>query len=103
MRMLVAARSRLRESEGGPRPVLAGLIREDARLICLIEAATLESARALASLALLPPGRIREITDLADMRLVGGGHPGGDVDPRAEAEFVEDVVDVGLDRALREE
>lgn len=103
MRMLVAAQSRMRGPAPVTRMILAGLSREDGRLVCLIEAASLESARGLVSLALLPPGRIREITKLADMHLLGGGHPGGDVDPRVEAEFVEDVVDVGLDGALRQE
>jgi hypothetical protein len=103
MRMLAAAQSRIGGSAPVTRVIFAGLGREDGQLTCLIEAATLESARRLVSLALLPPGRIREITNLADIHLLGGGHPGGDVDPRVEAEFVEDVVDVGLDRALGEE
>lgn len=103
LRMLVAAQSRMGGSSPITRTTFAGLSRDDGRLVCTIEAADLESARRLVRLALLPPGRIREITDLADIHLLGGGHPGGDVDPRVEAEFVEDVVDVGLDGALGQE
>ena len=103
LRVLVVAQSRTRETPAITRTILAGLSREDGSFICLIEAATIQSARRLVRLALLPPGRIREITRLVDMRLLGGGYPGGDVDPRLEAELVEDVVDVSLDRSLREE
>ena len=103
VRMLDAAQSRMRWTATVTRTLMAGLTREDGRLVCLIEATDLDAARRLVSLALLPPGRIREITHLASSDLVGGRHPGSDVDPGVESELVEDVVDVGLDRALREE
>ena len=67
------------------RTIFAGLSREDGRLVCLIETASLESARRMVGLALLPPGRIREITGVVNEELLGGRHPGGDVDPGAEA------------------
>ena len=102
-RMLVAAQSRMRGQASFARTMFAGLSREDGRLVYLVEAASLESARRMVSLALLPPGRIREITNLADAHLLGGRHPRGDADPGVEAELVEDVVDVGLDGPLGEE
>jgi hypothetical protein len=102
VRMLEAAQTRVRGSATVKRTVTAGLSREDGRLVCLIEATSLEWARRLVSVAQLPPGRIREITYLAGTQLLGS-HPGGDVDPGVEAELVEDVVDVGLDRALGQE
>ena len=63
---------------------------------------SLESARRLVRMALLPAGRIREITHPAGTLLLGS-HPGGDVDPGVESELVQDVVDVGLDGALGQE
>jgi hypothetical protein len=102
-RMLLAVQSRLRAHASFARTRFAGLSREDGRLVYLVEAASLESARRMVSLALLPPGRIREITNLADAQLLGGRHPRGDADPGVEAEFVEDVVDVGLDSPLGQE
>jgi hypothetical protein len=102
-RMLVAAQSRMRGQASFARMTFAGLSRADGRLVYLVEAASLESARRMVSLALLPPGRIREITNLADAHLLGGGHPRGDADPGVEAELVEDVVDVGLDGPLGHE
>ena len=103
VRMLEAAQTRTRGTATVTRTIIAGLSREDGRLVCLIEATSLESARRLFAVALLPGGRIREITLVADGRLLLRGHPGGDVDPRVEAELVEDVVDVGLDGALGQE
>ena len=102
VRMLNAAQTRLREAGTNTRTTIAGLSREDGRLVCLIEAPSLESARRLVGVALLPGGRIREITNLADTPLLGS-HPGSDARPGAEAELVEDVVDVRLDGSLREE
>ena len=101
-RMLDAAQARVRGPATVTRPLMAGLSRADAQLICLVEAASVDSARRLLSLALLPPARIREITHLAGTLLLRG-HPGGDVDPRAEPELVEDVVDVRLDGPLGQE
>jgi hypothetical protein len=103
VRMLEAAQTRMRGTATVTRTIIAGLSREDGRLVCLIEATSLESARRLVSVALLPPGRIREITHLAGTHLLGSRHPGGDVDPGVESELVEDVVDVGLDGALGQE
>jgi len=102
-RMLVAAQSRMRGPASFARMTFAGLNRADGRLVYLVEAASLESARRTVSLALLPPGRIREITNLADAHLLGRRHPRGDADSGVEAELVEDVVDVGLDGPLRQE
>lgn len=102
-RMLVAAQSRMRGQASFARTIFAGLSREDGRLVYLVEAASLESARRTVSLALLPPGRIREITNLADAHLLGGRHPRGDADPGVETELVEDVVDVGLNGPLGQE
>lgn len=100
LRLLAAAQSRMGAATPDSRTILAGRSREDGGLVCLIEAASLESARRIMGLALLPPGRIREITDVAGDGLLGGRHPSGDVHPGAEAELVEDVVDVGLDGPL---
>jgi len=102
VRMLEAAQARPRGTAIVTRPII-GVSREDGRLVCLIEATSLESARRLVSVALLPPGRIREITHLAGTHLLGRRHPGGDVDPGVESELVQDVVDVGLDGALGQE
>jgi hypothetical protein len=65
VRMLDAAVTRMPESAIAARAIFAGHSREDGRLVCLIEAASLEAARRLVSLALLPPGRLREITRLS--------------------------------------
>jgi hypothetical protein len=103
VQMLVAAQSRSQGAGTVAPAVISGFSREDGRLVCLIEATSLESARRLVSVALLPAGRIREITPVTGMPLLGARHPGGDVDPGVEPELVEDVVDVGLDRALGQE
>ena len=102
VRMLDAARTRLLEAGTDTRTTIVGLSREDGRLVCLVEAPNLDSARRLVGVALLPAGRIREITDLADLPY-SAVHPGSDAHPGAEAELVEDVVDMGLDGALGEE
>jgi hypothetical protein len=103
VRMLEAAQSRSVGTETLTPTVIAGFSREDGRLVCLIDAASLASARRLVGVALLPAGRIREITPVTGRRLLDARHPGGDVDPGVEPELVEDVVDVGLDGALRQE
>ncbi len=102
VRMLEAAQDRLRDGAGAP-PIIAGISRDDGRLLCLIEAANLAAARRTVAIALLPPGRIREVDQIAGSRLLDGGHPRGDADPGAHAELVEDVVDVRLDGPLRQE
>ncbi len=100
LRMLEAAQVR----EGAvARPIVAGISRVDGRLICVIEATTLEAARRTVAGALLPPGRIREIAPVAGSGLPRGRHPRGDVDAGAEAELVQDVVHVRLDRPLGQE
>jgi hypothetical protein len=103
VRMLEAAQARVREAATARRTIIAGISREDGRLVCLIEAATLDAARRLVAVALLPAGRIREISHITGSPLAGGRDPGRDVDPGAEPELVEDVVDVGLDRPLGQE
>lgn len=103
VRMLDAAQARMRGTATVTRTIIAGICREDGRLVCLVEATSLEAARRLVSVALLPPGRIREITHVGGTHLLGSRHPGGDVDPGIESELVEDVVDVGLDSALGQE
>ena len=102
-RLLAAARFRLRTKTKLIRLIASGLSREDSRLLCLMEASTPDAARHLVAVALLPAGRVREITPLSFGDLVAGRHPRGDADPGTEAELVEDVVDVGLDGALGEE
>ena len=103
VRLLEAAQSRLRQGGPLPRLIASGLNREDSRLLCLIEASSPDSARRLVSVAQLPAGRLREITGLTGKRLLLARHPRGYVDPGVEAEFVEDVVDVGFDGALGKE
>jgi hypothetical protein len=102
VRTLDAAQTRLRAAGTRTRTTIVGLSREDGRLVGLVDAPDLESARRLVGVALLPGGRFREMTNLADARLLGS-HPGSDARSGAEAELVEDVVDVRLDSALREE
>jgi hypothetical protein len=99
VRMLDVAMTRMPKSTIVTRPIFSGHSRDDGRLVCLIEAASLESARRLVRLASLPPGRVREITRIAGTPLFGS-HPGGDANPGVDPELVEDVVDVSLDGAL---
>jgi hypothetical protein len=101
--MLEAAQARSPKTGKTMPAIIAGFSREDGRLVCLIDATSLESARRLVSVALLPAGRIREITPVTGRHLVGARHPGGDIDPGVEPELVEDVVDVGLDGSLGQE
>lgn len=102
-RMLEAAQSRLRWAGMITRTIVAGLSRKDDRLLYVIEARSPDAARRLFAVALLPTGRIREITLVAGGRLLSGRDPRGDVDPGFETELVEDVVDVGFDGALGQE
>jgi hypothetical protein len=102
VRLLKAAQTRLRAPGTVTLTTITGLSRADGRLVCLIDVPSLEAARRLVAVALLPAGRIREITHLAGTHLLGG-HPRRDVDPGVESELVEDVVDVGLDGALGQE
>lgn len=102
-RMLDGAQARMQGSAPVTRAIVVGFSREDGRLVCLVESPSRDSARRLVSLALLPSGRIREITHLAGTDLLRSQHPGSDVDPRVDSELVEDVVDVRLDGALGQE
>ena len=102
VRMLDAAHRRLQGSATGRRQAIAGVSREDGRLICLVEAPSHDEAQRLVDVALLPNARIREITELGGARLLGS-HPRGDVDPGVDTELVEDVVDVRLDGPLGQE
>jgi hypothetical protein len=102
-RMLLIVQSRMRAKASLARTTFAGVSREDGRLVYLVEAASLESARRMVSLALLPPRRIREIIDLSAADLLGARDPRGDADSGVESELVEDVVDVGLDGPLGQE
>lgn len=61
-RTLEVAKTRLPGSATTTRTVAAALIGDDARLVCLIEATTVQVVQQLVALALLPAGRIREIT-----------------------------------------
>jgi len=103
VRMLEAAQNRLQEVATATRPIIAGISREDGRLICLIEATSLAAARRTVAVALLPPGRIREVAQITGSRLLGTRHPRSDAGPGAETELVEDVVDVRLDGTLGQE
>ena len=69
-RTLEAAQTRLRLKAAPIRTLMAGVTHEDGHLVWLIEAPSLEEVRRLVSLALLPRGRIREMTQ------VGGGRDG---------------------------
>ena len=100
--MLNAAQARMLEPGLAPPIATAGITRDDGRLICLIQAPSRDVAQRLVSVALPPGAKIREITHLAGRQLLGG-HPSRDVDPGIESEFVEDVVDVGLDSSLGQE
>jgi hypothetical protein len=101
--MLVAAEFRLRRAGIITRTIVAGLTGEDQRLVFVIEAGSPETTRRLFAVALLPPGRVREITLVRGGRLLPRGDPRGDVDPGVEAELVEDVVDVRFDGPLGQE
>jgi hypothetical protein len=101
--LLEAAKSRLGTAGMSTRTIVAGLSREDDRLLYLIEARSRDVVRRLFAVALLPDGRIREITLVGGGRLLLARDPGGDIDPGAEPELVEDVVNVGLDGALGQE
>ena len=102
-RMLEAAQSRLSKAGMLTRTIVAGLSDEDSRLLYVVEASSPDAVRRLFAVALMPAGRIRDITLIAGGRLLPGRHPGGDVDPGAESELVEDVVDVGLNSSLGQE
>jgi hypothetical protein len=60
-RTLRAAQGRLPMAAARLRPLMAGVITEGGRLVCLIEAPSIPAVRRLVALALLPGGRIREV------------------------------------------
>jgi hypothetical protein len=61
-RTLDAAQARLRRTATAARTVIAGATHQDGRLVCLVEAPSIDVVRRLVAMALLPAGRIREIT-----------------------------------------
>ena len=63
-RMLDAAQIRLLRRAAATRTIIAGHCSDGGQLVCLIEAADLETVRRLISMAFLPPGRIREINPI---------------------------------------
>lgn len=107
-RMLRAAGVRLSGSAMAARPLIPASINGYGRLVCLIEAPSVQALRRLVALALLPVGRIREISRPVPSRGPGAppeprSDPGADFGPRAEPELVEDVVDMGLDGSFGDE
>jgi hypothetical protein len=64
-RTLEAAQARLRRTATATRTIVAGFTPDDGRLVCLIEATSMETVRRLVSIASLPAGRIREITHVS--------------------------------------
>jgi hypothetical protein len=71
VRTLEAAQTRLRLKATATRTLTAGVVHDDGQLVCLIEAPSLEAVRRLVSLALLPRGRIREITEVSAEAMAG--------------------------------
>jgi hypothetical protein len=61
-RRLEAAHVRLASSATTTRMIVAGVTPDDGRLVCLIQAPSLEAVQRLVGIALLPAGRIREVT-----------------------------------------
>lgn len=61
-RTLEVAKTRLRGTGTTARTAVAVLIGDDGGLVCVIEATTVEVVQRLVTLALLPAGRIREIS-----------------------------------------
>jgi hypothetical protein len=88
--------------------MIAAVIEDNGRLVCLIEASSIHAVRRLVALALLPSGRIHEVSHLDAPRASGappdpGSDPGSDLGPGFESKLVEDVVDTGLDGSLGDE
>ena len=75
----------------------AGYVIADGRLSCIVRAAGREAVLRLREIALLPSARVYEVVEV-----LGGTprlrHPAGDLDPGVDAQVVEDVRDVRLDR-----
>lgn len=61
-RTLDAAQARLWRRATIARTVIAGVTHLDGRLVCLVEAPSLEVVRRMVALALLPAGRIQAIS-----------------------------------------
>jgi hypothetical protein len=108
-RTLWTAASRSPQNATTAHLVTVEVVAGAGRLHCVIEAPTIDAVRSLLALAFLSAGRISESAASDTSRVVGGipsahGHdPGGDLGAGVEPQLVEDVVDVGLDRALRDE
>lgn len=108
-RTLWTAQSRLSTDATTARLLSVRVTEGDDRLVCLIEAPTIDAVNRLLELAFLSTRRIREAAASDVSGLVGATpragrqDPGGDLRSRVEPQFVEDVVDVGLDGALGDE
>jgi hypothetical protein len=102
-RMLESAQARMSGSAMVTTAWSGGPDGGGARLVCVIEGDSVETARRLIGVALVPHGRIREISEGARDRLFRARYPPGDVDPGLETELVQDVVDVRLDGPLGQE
>jgi hypothetical protein len=63
-RTLEIAQARLRRKATPTRTIVAGFTPDDGRLVCLMEATSLDAVRHLVSIAFLPAGRVREITQV---------------------------------------
>jgi hypothetical protein len=61
-RTLDAGQARLQRRATTARTVIAGVTYENGRLVCLVGAPSFDVVRSLVTLALLPAGRIQEIT-----------------------------------------
>jgi hypothetical protein len=61
-RTLEAAQTRLRKTANPTRTIIAGLTRDDGRVVCLLEATSLEMVQRLVRMALLSAVKIREVT-----------------------------------------
>ena len=61
-RTLRVAEARLSGTAMAARPLIPRSINGDGRLVCLIEAPNVQALRRLVALALLPVGRIREVS-----------------------------------------
>lgn len=59
-RTLLAAESRISEADS---PRVTAVTHDDGRLICMVEAASVDAVRRLTALALLPAGRVQEVRD----------------------------------------
>ena len=108
MRSLRVAESRLCAAAVSIRTLIFGVVEDEGRMVCLVEAPTADAVRRLLGLAFLPAGRIREVSalDLADSRGVpgpGGQDPRRDLGSGIDSQLVQDVVEMGLHGSLGDE